>query len=213
MADEAKTDEKSQRASGRSLTWLWMILALVVVGAFLTWLGMESEPTTVVVVDEDEGGEEALEPGVTAVPKDTLAADKSRYEGQRIRVARVEATGSLGPQIFWGELGDRSNQVPILVRLDSAAAEGWEMRSGAFYTLTGTVHRMADSLATQWGEMGQFAGEGEQMQAAFADYYIQGSRVRPSRGGDDADDTGAEAGGMEEEGAESSSGTESPTGG
>lgn len=184
MADEAKTGdpvETKQRTSGPSLTWLWMILALVVVGAFLVWLGVESEPTSVVVVEADST--EAVEPGVTVVVKDTLAADKSAFEGQRIQVAEVEATGGLGPGIFWGELGDRSQQVPILIRLDSAAAEGWMIQSGALYTLTGTVNRMSDSLATAWNEAGEFRGEGEAMQAAFADYYIQTSRIRQSRAG------------------------------
>jgi hypothetical protein len=182
-----------------------MILALVVVGAFLTWLGMESEPTEVAVV-EDTTEEETVEPGVTEVPKDTLAADKSRFEGERIQVTQVEATGSLGPRIFWGELGDRANQVPILIRLDSAAATGWEMQSGAFYTLTGSVHRMTDSLATVWGEEDEFSGEGEQMQAAFADYYIQTSRIRPSRSGEQGSPGGTTGGQQSGEGAEPDSG-------
>ena len=85
MAENAKG-----RRSG-SLTWLWMILALVVVGGFLAWIGMASEPSSVAVVEEE--GEEAVEgaagEGATfvEVPKDTLAADKAAYEGQRVRVA------------------------------------------------------------------------------------------------------------------------------
>lgn len=188
MADEAKVgpagEPERTGPAGRSRTWLWMILSLAVVGGFLAWLGMASEPTTVAVVEENgespdgEGGED----GVPTVLKDTLAADKAAYAGQRIQVPEVEATSQLGPRIFWGELGDPANQVPILVRLDSAAAEGFEMRSGAFYTLTGEVRRMSDSLATVWGEQGEFTGEGEQMQATFTDYFIQTSRIRPSRG-------------------------------
>ena len=117
MADEAKG-----RASTRSLTWLWMILALVVVGGFLAWLGAASEPTAVAIVEEEEEApEEAVESGVEVVAKDTLAADKSRFAGQRIQVEQVELTTQLGDRIFWGELGDRQRQVPILVRIDSAA--------------------------------------------------------------------------------------------
>lgn len=181
MADEARA------SGGRSLTWLWMILALVVVGGFLTWLGMEAEPSAVAVVEEGEGEEEGmpLDSGVVAVPKDTLAANKARYTGQRVQVAQLEATSQLGPTIFWAELGDRANQVPILVRLDSAAAEGWQLQQGASYTVVGEIRRMSDSLATVWGEQGEFAGEGEQMQASFTDYFIQASRIRQSRGGGD----------------------------
>lgn len=194
MADEAKG-----QSSGRSLTWLWMILSLVVVGGFLVWLGMASEPTAVAVVEEpeEEGGSAGPGGGVTVVVKDSLAANKAAYEGQEIQVAQVEATTSLGPAIFWGELGDRANQVPILVRLDSAAAQGWELRQSALYTLTGEVQRMTDSLATMWGEEGEFSGEGEQMQATFADYFIQASRIRPSRASEGSGSGSSGPGGTE----------------
>lgn len=177
MADEAKA------SGGRPLTWLWMLLALVVVGGFLFWLGSTAEPTSTMVVVEEDGGDEAdpLEAGVTEVVKDTLAADKARFAGQRVRVGQIEATGTLGPRIFWGELGDPSRQVPILIRMDSAAASGIEVTNGGFYTVTGEVQAMSDSLATVWAEQNEFTGEGEQMQAAFADYYIQVSTIRPSR--------------------------------
>ena len=177
MADDTR--------GGRSRTWLWMILSLAVVGGFLVWLGAASEPTQVAVTEEAEDAAETVgvgESGATLVPKDTLAADKSAYEGQTIQVAQVEATTQLGDAIFWGELGDRATQVPILVRLDSTAAEGWTLEPGGLYTITGDVQRMSDSLATMWGEQGEFAGEGEQMQATFTDYFIQASRIRPSRG-------------------------------
>jgi hypothetical protein len=178
MAEEAKAPRK------RSQTWLWMLLSLVVVAGFLVWLGLESEPTSVAVVEEEDDDDDAgmpLDSGMVAVVKDSLAADKARYEGQRIRVDQVEATSPLGDRIFWGVLGDRSNQVPILIRLDSAAAQGFQMQRGGLYTITGELVRMADSLATVWGEGGEFAGEGEQAQAAFADYFIQASNIRPSR--------------------------------
>jgi hypothetical protein len=182
MADDAKV------GGGRSRTWLWMIVALVAIGGFLVWLGAASEPSAVAVAEADGGEEEdeAGEGGMTSfveVAKDSLAANKARYDGQRVRVAQVEATGSLGNRVFWGELGDRANQVPILIRMDSAAAQGFQVQTGTLYTLTGQMNRMSDSLATVWGEAGEFAGEGEQMQAAFADYYIQVSTIRPSRGG------------------------------
>ena len=184
MADEPRTPETGEageaptkESNPGSLAWLWMVLALVTVGGFLTWLGVASEPTSVAVVETDEEEEDF---SIPLVPKDTLANDKAGYEGLRIRVHNVEATSSLGPRIFWGELGDLTQQVPLLVRLDSAAAEGFTMESGGLYTLTGELHPMTDSLATVWGEAGEFAGEGEQMQAAFTDYYMQVERIRPT---------------------------------
>lgn len=197
MADAAKAGP----GAGRGKTWMWMLLALVVVGGFLAWLGMASEPTAVPVAEDDEEqvDEADVEDGdVQLVDRETLADNKAAYEGQRIRVRGVEASAELGPRIFWGELGDQANQVPILVRLDSAAAEGWQLEQGAVYNLTGTMQRMTDSVAAEWGEQGEFRGEGEEMQATFTDYYIQTSRIRPGQrergnGASGADDASGES--------------------
>ena len=179
MADDPKAAGAGVSKSLGTQTWLWMILALITVAGFLTWLGVASEPTSVAVVeDTTEGGMDAA--GVTVVPKDTLAADKARFAGQAVRVSNVASTGNLGVGIFWGELGTQANQVPILVRLDSAAQDGFQAQVGGLYTLTGTVRPMSDSLAGVWLEQGELAGEGERMQAAFADYYIQVSNIRPT---------------------------------
>ncbi len=203
MANGARTEP-----AARSRTWLWMILALVVVGGFLAWLGMASEPTAVPVAEDDEeqvDEADTEDADVQLVDRETLADDKAAYEGQRIRVRGVEASASLGPRIFWGELGDQANQVPILVRLDSAAAQGWQLEQGAAYNLTGTMQRMTDSVAAEWGEQGEFSGEGEEMQATFTDYFIQTSRIRPGQrergnGGRGANDA---SGGSDAEGGES----------
>ncbi|MFO7893836.1 MAG: hypothetical protein R6U63_08880 [Longimicrobiales bacterium] len=187
MADEPRTPEtgdteespKPKRAAG-SFAWLWMLLALVGVGGFLTWLGLEAEPTAVSVVEEEEEELVMDPPSIPVVAKDDLADNKGRYVANDIRVHTVGITGTLGPQIYWGELGDQNTQIPILVRLDSAAAEGFEPEQGQPYSVRGLVFPMSDSLANQWGEQGEFAGEGEQTQAMFTDYYMQVSDIRPT---------------------------------
>lgn len=178
MADAA------QNVDRRPLTWLWMVLSILVVVGFLTWLGMASEPSTVPVVESEEepdATEDELAAGVVVVPRDTLAENKARYDGQTIRVSNVEAAGILGPGIFWGELGDQARQVPMLVRMDTTLLQR-EMRveQSRSYTITGTVHRMSDEAADAWGEAGEFTDEGAQLQAAFTDYYIQASNIRPA---------------------------------
>jgi hypothetical protein len=177
MAEDPKAGGQVSRSG--SLTWLWMVLALVSVGGFLTWLGMASEPTSVSVVeDTTDAGMDS--DGVPVVSKDTLAANKAGFAGQEIRVHNVAATGDLGGGIFWGELGTQANQVPILIRLDSAAQEGFQTQTGGLYTLTGRLFAMSDSLAGVWLDAGELAGEGERMQASFADYYIQVRNIRPT---------------------------------
>jgi hypothetical protein len=174
--------ESAKKSSGpsRRLTWLWMILALVVVGGFLTWLGTVSEPTTVPVVEAVEDGEEELAANgdVVVVPRDTLAAGQSRFVGRVVRVAAVEATSTLGPAIFWGELGDPARQAPVLVRLSPEVAGRVEVQVGQPYTITGEVRRVTEAVVQEWSAQGEFRGEGEQLQATFADYYIEATDVR-----------------------------------
>jgi hypothetical protein len=168
---------------GRPMTVLWMVIALLVVGGFLAWLNIASEPTAVVVVDD--GNETGVNGDAAAgefavVQRDTLAEALPRFVGQQVRVQGVPATSRLGPAIFWGELGDMARQRPVLVRMDEDVAAAAQVEAGTEYTITGQVLQISDELVESWGEAGEFSGEGEQMQATFADYYIQASGVRPS---------------------------------
>ena len=177
MAENART------AKRRPLTWLWMLLALVTVGGFLTWLGLTSEPSTVAIVESDDGDGDVTPDGFTVVTRDSLAANKAGYEGQLVEVPSLEATGALGPVVFWGELGTQQNQVPILVRMDSTlAAAGMQVTPGSHYLVRGSVQRMTDSIATAWGEQGVLPDEGARLQATFADYFIEASNIRPAQG-------------------------------
>jgi hypothetical protein len=171
--------------AGRPMTLLWMVLALVVVGGFLTWLGVASEPTTVVVVeneDDDDVGNGGATGTARLVERDALAENVAGFAGQEIQVRNVTATGSLGPGIFWGELGDLENQIPILVRMEPELAGAVRVDDGVNYTIVGVVQRVTEELVNTWAAQGEFAGEGEQFQATFADYHIQASAVRPTRG-------------------------------
>jgi hypothetical protein len=174
--------DRGRAPAGRPMTWIWMVLALVVVGGFLTWLGVASEPTTVVVFDDNEqnGGDPADPTTAAVVNRDTLAGNPGRFAGQRVRVEGVASTGRLGPGIFWGELGDMERQVPILIRLDPGLAETFELQQGVAYTITGQVQQVSEELVDGWAEQGEFTGEGEQLQATFADYYIQATAIRPT---------------------------------
>jgi hypothetical protein len=96
------------------MTWLWMILALVVVGGFLTWLGASSEPSTVPVMETAEEEPELETDGdVVLVQRDTLAAGQARFMGQQVRVGGVEATGRLGRGIFWGSWAILLGRLPF----------------------------------------------------------------------------------------------------
>jgi hypothetical protein len=156
-----------------------MLLALVSVGGFLTWLGLEAEPTSVTVVETEE---DAMmdPPSIPVVSKDSLAGNKTDFVAQDIRVHNVAITGTLGPRIYWGELGDRNTQVPILLRLDSTSAAGFTPATGTVYSVRGRTYPMNDSIANAWGDDGEFSSEGNQMQAMFTDYYMELTDIRPT---------------------------------
>ncbi len=185
MADEPRAPEtgeagESQKPkSSRSYAWVWMLLAFISVGGFLTWLGLEAEPTSVPVVETEE---DAMmdPPSIPVISKDSLAADKADFVARDIRVHNVAITGTLGPRIYWGELGDRTTQVPILLRLDSTSAADFTPQQGAFYSVRGRTFPMNDSIANAWGDDGEFSSEGNQMQAMFTDYYMELTDIRPT---------------------------------
>jgi len=185
MADEPRAPETGEAGASQkpkkagSFAWLWMILALISVGGFLAWLGMEAEPTSVTVVEtEDEGLMDP--PSIPVISKDSLADNKAEFVAQDIRVHNVAITGTLGDRIYWGELGDRNTQVPILLRLDSASAAGFVAQTGTPYSVRGRTYPMNDSIANAWGDDGEFSSEGNQMQAMFTDYYMELTDIRPT---------------------------------
>lgn len=67
--------------------------------------------------------------------------------------------------------------VPILVRL--SPDEDSRPQPGRTYTISGEVLRMTDQVAAEWGDAGEFRGEGEEMQATFTDYYLDQATLEP----------------------------------
>jgi len=172
-----QTERKKPR---RALTWLWMLISLVAVGAFLYWLSVESEPTQVAVVEEEDPF--AGETGALRVSPDTFAADPDSYVGGDVLLNGVRAQSTMGPQAYWLEM---PNGVPYLAKADSSllTAGEFDLEVGTAYSLVGTVHVMSDSVLTAWEETGAITEEGQRMQAEFATSFIEVRRVVPTRSG------------------------------
>jgi hypothetical protein len=168
------------RKSGRGVAWLWMILSLIMMAGFMTWLGVESKPTEVTVQTNDEGTTPA-EAAAPLIPLDTFSLHPEQYLGQTIRLQNVQAQSSLGKEAYWL---DMPSQVPFLLKADSAlAASGdFTMETGTSYYVMGRVLAMDDSVLSAWEASGAIQGEGERMQAEFATDFIEASIVRPVNG-------------------------------
>lgn len=178
-------EQTERRKPRRGLTWLWMLLSLVLISGFMYWLSISSEPTEIVIVQEEEPLDE---PGVLAVALDAFAADPDSYVGGDIRLDGVRAQSTMGSQAYWLEM---PTGVPFLMKLDSSLVSDstLSVEVGTTYAVVGTMHTMTDSVLTAWSEAGAIADEGQRMQAEFATSFLEARRIRASGG--DGNDGGA----------------------
>lgn len=171
-------------------TWLWMILALALVGGFLVWLGVESEPTQIQVVEED-----AVEEDTTTaadVSLDAFAANTDQYAGEDVRLTDIPVASLLGPRMFWTELpGEQAGlTVPYLIALDTAAvADSLGPETGENVTVVGQVFEVTDSVLDGWVQSGVLQ-EAQRLEAEFASSYLQVRQLRPVQEESDSEDNG-----------------------
>lgn len=168
-------------------TWAIAAGAVVLVVAFLVWLGVTAEPTTVQVVEE--GGEQdaatAQMQQIPAVPLLDLAENDDRYVGQEVRLANAPVDSRMGTQAFWLKM---PNQGLYLVRSPQAAQS---VQPGQRLAVAGTVREMGDSVVTAWLDEGAIE-PAQEIEARYATSYLDASFVRPATGGDgDGQQTGA----------------------
>jgi hypothetical protein len=156
-----------------------MIAALVVVGAFLAWLAMTSEPS--VVATPDEGGSDnptAIASGTVVTPAD-FEANVKQYQGQTIELRNVPVAQLMGTQIVWIEL---PSGAPFLVKMDSALVAGGARPSGRV-DIVGTVQEKTSQVLDQWEQRGALENAGHRAQAEYGTSYIEASAIRAASGG------------------------------
>ncbi|MGD2068378.1 MAG: hypothetical protein PVI57_06805 [Gemmatimonadota bacterium] len=188
------TDTGARRGAANFAPVL-MILSFLLMAGFLAWLGLTSEGTEEVAMQEgdDTVAEQADSMEMAAVPvtPDELRLNAANYEGQSVRIDAPVA-GAVGSQAFFLDLP----QSPFLVKMDSAlVAEGRRMPVGDV-VVTGTVLAMTDSIVGAWSNAGTIS-EADRPLVEFATHFIQASRIRGGQppagggeGGQDADGGG-----------------------
>lgn len=184
----------AQRPAGRrgsaQLTWLWMILALGTVAAFLVWITAVSEPTPPVSLEEDQDTTEA-DAADAAVPPLALAdlqSNPGQHTGVEYRIPRAEVVSQLSGQTYWIEL---PNGNPFLIRADSAARGTVTMQAGSAYGLVGQIHLMNDSTLAAWEEAGVLENDDQRLQAEFAEAFMDVRRVRAAARQESSGEDGA----------------------
>lgn len=159
-------------------TWLIMLAALVVVGAFLAWLAMTSEPS--VVATPDEGGSNAAVAGAsgTVVAPADFETNVKQYYGQVIELHNVPVAQLMGTQIVWIEL---PSGAPFLVKMDSALVATGAHPAGRV-DIVGTVMEKTPQILDQWQQGGALENAGHRAQAEYGTSYIEASTIRTAGG-------------------------------
>lgn len=190
------TDSGARRGAANFAPVL-MIVSFLLMIAFLVWLGMTSEGTEPVTMEEDDNGAEqadSMELSATRVTPDELGQMPQNFEGQTVRVAS-EVASAVGSEAFLMDFP----QSPFLVKMDSTLVAGGRAVPQGDVIVTGTVLVMSDSVVTAWADAGSI-GENERPLVEFATHFIEASRIRAGRmeeepaGGDAAGDTTAGSG-------------------
>ena len=178
--------EKSSRRGAVDMGVVLMVLSFVVIGFFLYWLQGQAaiERATATVVEDTAAvmpGDDD-DSGATAVAAAELVTGDGAgaYEGQVVRVEPTQVASALGQQGFWLD----APQSPFLVSYSpELLADSVVAAPGSTVTVTGTVLAMNDSIAASWLEAGRI-GEGDQLAASFASYFIEAQRIQTApRGG------------------------------
>jgi len=164
--------------SGRSssaVTWVWAVAALLVVGLFLVWLGVTSEPSAVAAPEPDTT-EVAGGPMLSGEPIEpaALQSDAESLVGRQVEVP-LPVVSKLGGQLLWMELPDGGS---YLVKTDAATAA--QLQANTRVLVVGTVRMKTDSVLSEWQQAGLLASEGDVSAARFGRTYLDAVSIRPA---------------------------------
>lgn len=175
----------AKSSAGRSspASALWPLAAIVVVGVFIVWLAMTSEPSVIAAPEETSdttaapGSEMETAPVVAATD---FESNTSSYVGQEIQLPNVPVSSTMGPQIIWVEL---PSGAPFLVKMDSAlASAGQAVAAQTRVTVVGRVLQKTDSVLGAWQQSGAIQNAGHRAQAEYGTTFIEARRIRPASG-------------------------------
>ncbi|HEX7050703.1 MAG TPA: hypothetical protein VF188_10910 [Longimicrobiales bacterium] len=169
-----ETPNEVRKPAGR-MNWLWITIAVVVVGGFLVWLGVNGTGSSAPTAEESSGGEMTDKAAAATITLADLAAGAATYVGQVVRLDSIEVTSLMGSQSFWTLLPDRT---PYLVKLGPALVQsGTTVQRGDRVTVSGRVVEMTDSVIAAWEQQGAIQDEGQRAQAEFATTFIEATEA------------------------------------
>lgn len=163
---------------------LFQVLSVLVVGGFLYWLYVASEPTEFAVAEEDVEEIEAIDLGVEA-----LRTSPFEYIGEQVRIENTEVTEILRQGVFFFRVGDEEG-VPLMVRMsDELMGEaGFQPLPGDRGLLVGTVQEVEEELIERWNQAGVFEDPEQLLRAQTQPVYLFATRaeIQPPEPEEDA---------------------------
>ncbi|MEX0892687.1 MAG: hypothetical protein WEB88_10990 [Gemmatimonadota bacterium] len=167
---------KAEKGGPATMTWLWMGVGIAATALFFWWVSVSSEPSQVVVSEEDAAAQAAAG-DVQSVTLAELAGNPGEYLAEEVQLPSATITSVMGESAFWieGETG------PFLVvkAPEFTLRDGAAVRSGAEVRITGHFWEQSPANIEQWRETGFMAG-GNLLQAEFATHYIQAREIAPA---------------------------------
>ena len=176
-----------------------MILAFLLMGGFLYWLNISSEPSQLAVAEE--GSADRLRADSRPVSPAVLGAEAEDYVDELVRVSNIRVNSLLGTQGFWFLVPTEDEELAdYLVRLDpDYIPPDLQVVPGDILTVIGRVGAMSEEVITQWEGQGFFTEEGQRTAVAELGTYlsamdieIHASEVEEIEADDPGGDTEAE---------------------
>lgn len=164
MAENAKT----RGGAFSQFSWLFMLLAVGLTAGFMVWLAVESEPTTVAVMEEPPAEEETVAPDAARLALSDLV-NAAQYEGQAVVVENVPFVAGIAPQLHWTVL---PNSNSYLIRLAPSLVEQGYGQVGQILTLTGTIRPLNDDVIAEWRQSGVITEDAQAAQIQGVPTYL-----------------------------------------
>lgn len=168
----------SQKSAAKP-TWIWILLAVLAVGALMWWLSVQTSEYEAQVVLDDPGAAEVDDgqsagPAGEAVELPAVAAAPDGFAGRTVALENVQVAATLGPRAFWADVPGAN---PFLVVLDDDMQRMPEFAAGERLSLTGLVETVDEAVLDSWIQSGAMP-ESRREEAAFATHYMRAQRAR-----------------------------------
>lgn len=164
MANETEARSLNQ-------TWVWAVLAGIVVLAFMTWLTLTSEPSVIASVQEEVAADASI-PATPTVTAQQFEDQMGTYNGREIELEDVVVVSRSGAEILWVEL---PSGALFAVKAEPVVGEGFMPQSRV--SIVGRVQEKTAAVLDAWQEAGVIQDAG---QAGSGSHYIEASAIRPA---------------------------------